>query len=75
MVSLALPVYCTLRAEMGWLTVVENFGAYYMEQKKREVISKKKHVNEQARRENDASKTVSDTLNYRNTPHSKFSVH
>jgi hypothetical protein len=38
--------------------VVENFGAYYMEQKKREVISKKKLVNEEARRENDASKTV-----------------
>jgi hypothetical protein len=39
--------------------VVENFGAYYMEQKKREVISKKKVINEEAKKENDASKTVS----------------
>ncbi len=43
------------------MSVVENFGAYYMEQKKREVISKKKVLNEEAKKENDASKTVSPT--------------
>ncbi len=43
------------------VSVVENFGAYYMEQKKREVISKKKVLNEEAKKENDASKTVSPT--------------
>jgi hypothetical protein len=43
------------------VSVVENFGAYYMEQKKREVISKKKVLNEEAKKENDASKTVSST--------------
>jgi hypothetical protein len=43
------------------VSVVENFGAYYMEQKKREVISKKKVLNEEAKTENDASKTVSPT--------------
>ena len=40
------------------VTVVENFGAYYMEQKKREVIAKKRSDNEEARREDDALRQV-----------------
>ncbi|XP_023328907.1 potassium voltage-gated channel protein Shab [Eurytemora carolleeae] len=38
--------------------VVENFGAYYMEQKKREVIAKKKFDNAEARIEDEASREV-----------------
>ena len=41
-----------------YFVVVENFGAYYMEQKKREVIAKKKFDNAEARIEDEASREV-----------------
>ena len=41
---------------------MENFGAYYMEQKKREVISQKRLDGEQARREDEAARQVTSQL-------------
>ena len=40
------------------LVVVENFGAYYMEQKKREIIAKKRADTEENRRTEDKARQV-----------------
>ena len=41
--------------KMSYVLVVENFGAYYMEQKKREAISKKREDLAELRKSNNQS--------------------